>query len=57
MAILTLGIDLTKNVLALHGVNDAGKPELLRPKVAHAKLNVVVAALPPCTIGIALAPA
>ena len=52
MAILTLGIDLAKNVFALHGVNEAGKPELQRPKVARAKLDEVVAALPPCTIGI-----
>ena len=52
MAILTLGIDLAKNVFALHGVNEAGKPELQRPKVARAKLTEVVAALPPCTIGI-----
>lgn len=51
MAILTVGIDLAKNVFALHGVNEAGKPELLRPKLARAKLNEVVAALPPCTIG------
>ena len=52
MAILTLGIDLAKNVFGLHGVSEAGKPELQRPKVARAKLNEVVAALPPCTIGI-----
>ena len=51
MAILTLGIDLAKNVFALHGVNQAGKPELLRPSVARSKLNELVAALP-CTIGI-----
>ena len=52
MTIVTLGIDLAKNAFALHGVNGAGKPELQRPKVARAKLNEVVAALPPCTIGI-----
>ena len=52
MAILTLGIDLAKNVFALHGVNQAGKPELLRPSVARSKLNELVAALPACTIGI-----
>src|ERR1700682_749972 len=51
MAILTVGIDLAKNVFALHGVNEAGKPELLRPKVARGKLNELVASLPPCTIG------
>jgi transposase len=52
MTILTLGIDLAKNVFALHGVNEAGKPELQRPKVVRAKLTEVVAALAPCTIGI-----
>ena len=52
MAILTLGIDVAKNVFALHGVNQAGKPELLRPSVARSKLNELVAALPACTIGI-----
>lgn len=27
MAMVTVGIDLAKNVFALHGVNAAGKPE------------------------------
>ena len=31
MAILTVGIDTAKNVFALHGVNEAGQPELRRP--------------------------
>ena len=26
MAIVTIGIDLAKNVFAVHGVNEAGKP-------------------------------
>lgn len=52
MAILTVGIDLAKNVLALHGVNEAGKPEVLQPRVPRTKLHAMVAALPPCTIGI-----
>jgi transposase len=51
MAILTVGIDLAKNVFAVHGVNEAGKPELLRPSMPRAKLHALVAALPPCTIG------
>lgn len=51
MAIITIGIDLAKNVFAVHGVNVAGKPELLRPKVPRAKLLDVVAGLPPCLIG------
>jgi transposase len=51
LAILTVGIDLAKNVFALHGVNEAGKPELMRPSVPRAKLNALVAGLPPCVIG------
>ena len=31
MAIVTLGIDLAKNVFALHGVNSAGRAVLVRP--------------------------
>lgn len=52
MSIVFVGIDLAKNVFAIHGVNEAGKPQLQRPSVARAKLNEVIAALPPCTIGI-----
>jgi transposase len=51
MAIVTVGIDLAKNVFALHGVDEAGAVQLRQPKVARAKLNELVAALPPCTIG------
>ena len=52
MTILTVGIDLAKNVFAVHGVNEAGKPELVRPSVPRAKLHALLAALPPCVIGI-----
>ena len=52
MAILYVGIDLAKNVFAVHGVNEAGKPVLVRPSVARAKLHELIASLPPCTIGI-----
>ena len=51
MSIVVVGIDLAKSVFALNGVNEVGKPELKRPRVTRAKLNEVVAALPPCTIG------
>jgi len=51
MAIVTVGIDLAKNVFALHGVNDTGGVQLRQPKVARGKLNELVATLPPCTIG------
>jgi len=33
MAILYVDVDLAKNVFAVHGVNEAGKPELVRPSV------------------------
>ena len=51
MTIVTVGIDLAKNVFAVHGVNHAGKPELVRPDVKRAKLLELVASLPPCLIG------
>src|SRR6187200_3497527 len=51
MAILYVGIDLAKNVFAIHGVDEHGKPALVRPSVPRARLHQLVAALPPCTIG------
>ena len=52
MAILTVGIDLAKNVFAVHGVDESGTAQLRQPKVARGKLNALVASLPPCVIGI-----
>jgi transposase len=49
--IVTIGIDLAKNVFAVHGVNEAGKPALVRPDVKRAKLLELIAKLPPCLIG------
>jgi len=51
MSILYVGIDLAKNVFALHGVNEAGTVELRQPRVARAKLHALIASLPPCVIG------
>lgn len=51
MAIVTIGIDLAKNVFAVHGVNEAGKPALVKPTVARGKLLELIASLPPCTVG------
>jgi transposase len=51
MAIVTVGIDLAKNVFAVHGVDATGKPVLLRPNVPRAKLAELIASLPPCLIG------
>ena len=52
MAILTVGIDLAKNVFAVHGVNETGAVALRQPKVARRKLNALMVSLPPCVIGI-----
>lgn len=51
MAIVTLGIDLAKNVFALHGVDATGKVTLQRPSVPRGRLLEVVASLPPCLVG------
>jgi transposase len=50
MTIVFVGIDLAKNVFAVHGVDQAGKPALVRPSVARAKLHELIASLPPCTV-------
>jgi transposase len=50
MAIVHVGIDLAKNVFAVHGIDGHGKPALVRPAVARAKLHELIAALPPCTV-------
>ena len=50
MAILYVGIDLAKNVFAVHGVDEAGKPALVRAAVPRAKLHELIASLPACTV-------
>ena len=47
MTIVCVGIDLAKSVFALHGVSEDGAVGLRQPKVARAKLNALVATLPP----------
>ena len=51
MAIVTVGIDLAKNVFAVHGVDETGKPALVRPAVKRAALLELIAKLPPRLIG------
>ncbi len=50
MAIVTVGIDLAKNVFAIHGVDEAGKAMLVKPKVSRDQLVPLIAQLPPCLI-------
>ena len=35
----TVGIDLAKNVYAIHGVDEAGKAVLVKPKVSRDQLG------------------
>ena len=51
ITIVTVGIDLAKNVFAVHGVDATGKPVLVRPSVSRAKLLELIAMLLPCLIG------
>lgn len=51
MSIVTVGIDLAKNVFAVHGVDAAGKALLVKPRVARDQLATLIAELPPCLMG------
>jgi transposase len=51
MAIVTVGIDLAKNLFAVHGVDEAGNVSLVRPDLSRGKLLELVANPPPCLIG------
>ena len=42
MTVVFLGIDLAKNVFALHGVDAAGKPCLVRPQVRRDQLACII---------------
>lgn len=51
MTIITVGIDLAKNLFSVHDVNDTGKAELVKPKVPCDQLLKLIAKLPQCLIG------
>jgi len=46
-----IGIDLAKNVFALHAINRYGNSVLVKPQVRRDQLLDVLAQLPPCVIG------
>ncbi len=50
MSIITIGIDLAKTIFAVHGVNESGQAELVKPKVSREQLLPLIANLPPCLI-------
>ena len=49
--VTVIGVDLAKNVFALHGINAAGAPILVRPNVRRDQLLKLLVQLPPCVIG------
>ena len=51
MAIVCVGVDLAKNVFAIHGVDDVGKAVWVQPRVPRAQLLAAFSNLPPCLIG------
>lgn len=51
MSIMTVGIDLAKNVFAVHGVDENRKVALIKPKVTREQLLPMIVQLPPCLIG------
>ncbi len=51
MSIITVGIDLAKNVFAVHGVDENGKAVLIKPKITREQLLPLIVQLPPCLIG------
>jgi transposase len=51
MPVVTVGIDLAKSVFAVHGVDEAGKAVLIKPRVPRDQLIALIAQLPPCLIG------
>ena len=48
--VTTVGVDLAKSVFTVHGVDVAGRT-VLRKTVRREKLLELIAALPPCWIG------
>ena len=51
MSIITVGIDLAKNVFAVHGVDEAGRAALVKPKVSREQLLALIVQLPPAAQG------
>ncbi len=49
MNIATVGIDLAKNIFALHGVDQMGRAVLVKPRVARDQLLPLIASQPPAS--------
>jgi transposase len=46
MSIVTVGIDLAKNIFAVHGVDENGNAVLIKPKVARDQLLPLIVQMP-----------
>jgi len=53
MAIVCVGVDLAKNVFAIHGVDGMGKAVWVQPRVPRATVFAAFSHLPLCLIGFA----
>jgi transposase len=51
MNMVTLGIDLAKNIAASLGVDQSGRAILVKPRVRRDQPAALIASLPPCLIG------
>ena len=51
MSMVTVGIDLARNLFAVHGVDDNGKSAQVKPKVSREQQPALMAQLPPQVIG------
>jgi transposase len=51
MSIVFVGIDLAKTIFAVHAVDARGKVAFKDARISRDKLTGVIAAMPPCTIG------
>ncbi len=47
MAIVTVAMDLAKNIFAGHGIDEGGKATLVRQEIPRAKLAKLIANMPP----------
>lgn len=47
MPIVTVGIDLAKNVFAVHGVDEAGKAVVIKPRVSRDQLGALIVSTQP----------
>ena len=41
MPIITIGIDLAKNIFVVHGVNENGRTELVKPKISSCRSSPI----------------